>query len=127
MMEPGWEHRLSDKLDETTEGGASKTEEELAGAAMVSAELPQVVGAPLNDTHLPTRGTVLLMRERLERHPHFRGRSALLEIELIEETIVLSGRLPTYYLRQLLQEVIRLSPAVPMIDNRVTVMRPNDS
>ena len=68
---------------------------------------------------------LLSIRERLAIHPHFRGRASLLSIELVAETIVLSGRLPSYYLKQLLQEAIRLMPDVMDIDNRVLVMRPN--
>lgn len=126
MKERGWENHLPDTLDETKEGAAPNPIEPLVGDATVLVKLPHVGGVSLIDAHLPARGTVSLIRERLERHPHFRGRSTLLEIELIEETIVLSGCLPTYYLKQLLQEVIRLTPAVTTIDNRVTVMRPNE-
>ena len=127
MIELGSEHRLSDKLDTTTEVSAPNSNEDVVGAATVPAGLPQVAGASLHNAHLPTLGTVSLIREGLERHAHFRGRCTLLGIDFVEETIVLSGRLPTYYLKQLLQEEIRLNPAVTIIDNRVTVMRPNDN
>jgi hypothetical protein len=65
---------------------------------------------------------VSLIRERLESHPHFRGRCDLLQIESGGDSVVISGRLPTYYLKQLLQESIRLIPAVERIDNRVEVL-----
>jgi hypothetical protein len=70
-------------------------------------------------------GLVLSVRERLEGHPHFRGRASLLEIALVEETVVLSGCLPSHYLKQLLQEAVRHMPGVGDIDNQVDVMRPN--
>jgi hypothetical protein len=70
-------------------------------------------------------GLVLSVREGLEGHPHFQGRASLLEIALIEETIVLSGCLPSHYLKQLLQEAVRRMPGVGDIDNQVDVMRPN--
>ena len=57
--------------------------------------------------------------------PHFRGRTALVQVELTEETIVLSGRLPSHYLKQLLQEAILLISDAVLIDNRITVMRPD--
>ncbi len=66
--------------------------------------------------------TVSLIRERLEDHPHFRGRCGLLQIESSGDSVVVSGRLPTYYLKQLVQECIRLIPGVERIDNRVEVL-----
>ena len=65
--------------------------------------------------------TVSLIRERLDGHPHFRGRCDLLQVESIDGSIVISGRLPTYYLKQLLQEAVRLTPGVERIKNQVEV------
>ncbi len=64
------------------------------------------------------------IRERLEQHPHFRGRTSLLTIESIDGLIVVSGRLPSYYLKQLLQEAIKEIPNVTQIDNHVDVVWP---
>jgi hypothetical protein len=64
------------------------------------------------------------IRAQLEQHPHFRGRTSLFTIEWVGETLVLSGRVPTYYLKQLLQEAVRKMPGVAAIDNRVCVMDP---
>ena len=61
------------------------------------------------------------IRRRLEDHPHFRGRTHLLHIEATDGSVVVSGRVPTYYLKQLLQEAIRAIPDVAHIDNRVDV------
>jgi hypothetical protein len=74
---------------------------------------------------LPGGELVLSVRERLELHPHFHGRTFLLAIERVKETIILSGRLPSFYLKQLLQEAVRGVPGVTDIDNRVDVMWPN--
>jgi osmotically-inducible protein OsmY len=68
-----------------------------------------------------TDSKVSQIRERLEDHPHFRGRTHLLKIEAIGRSIVLSGRLPTYHLKQLLQEAVKATPGVAHIDNRVDV------
>lgn len=68
-----------------------------------------------------TDSKVALIQERLEGHPHFRGRSYLLQIEAIGDSVVVSGRLPTYHLKQLLQEVIKAVPEIAHIDNRVEV------
>jgi hypothetical protein len=68
-----------------------------------------------------TDSKVSRIRERLEDHPHFRGRTHLLQVEAIGRSIVVSGRLPSYYLKQLLQEAIKAIPGVVHIDNRVDV------
>jgi hypothetical protein len=70
---------------------------------------------------------LLSIRERLAIHPHFRGRASLLSIELVAETIVLSGRLPSYYLKQLLVEAIRAVPGVVDIEDHVNVLSPTVS
>lgn len=64
---------------------------------------------------------VSLIRERLEDHPHLRGRTHLFQIEAMGGSVVVSGRLPTYYLKQLLQEALRTIPDVGDIDNCVDV------
>jgi osmotically-inducible protein OsmY len=68
-----------------------------------------------------TDSKVSQIRERLEDHPHFRGRTHLLQIEAIGGSVVVSGRLPTYHLKQLLQEAVRAIPGVSHIDNCVDV------
>ncbi len=75
----------------------------------------------LNNMDVQFDPIVSSIRERLEGHPHFRGRSDLLQIESIGGSVVVSGRLPTYHLKQLLQEAIKAIPSVKHIDNRVDV------
>jgi hypothetical protein len=67
---------------------------------------------------------VSLIRERLDEHPQFRGRTHLFEIRSSGDSLVLSGRVPTYYLKQLLQEAVKLVPDIGNIDNRVDVQWP---
>ena len=67
---------------------------------------------------------VSLIRERLDVHPHFRGRAHLIRIKSSGGSLVLSGRVSTYYLKQLLQEVVKLVPDIGNIDNRVDVQWP---
>jgi hypothetical protein len=126
MIELESENHLSDKLEETTEGVATTLGGEPAVDPMVIGDSPQVLGTGQNGPDLPTAEIVLLIRERLEQHPHFQGRNSLLQIELVDETIVLSGCVPSHYLKQILQEAIRLIPDVVDIDNRVSVMRPDE-
>jgi hypothetical protein len=62
---------------------------------------------------------------RLRKHPHFRGRTNNVELEFDEGTMILTGRLPSFYLKQLLQETLRNINGVEMIDNRVDVVCSN--
>jgi hypothetical protein len=67
---------------------------------------------------------VSLVQERLDKHPHFRGRTHLIQIRSNGNSVMLSGRVPTYYLKQLLQEAVKLVPDIGGIDNRVEVHCP---
>ena len=66
-----------------------------------------------------------MARHQLERHPHFRGRLAGLRIEHRGRTLFLSGRLPTFYLKQLVQEAVRYLPGVGHVRNEIDVVNPN--
>jgi hypothetical protein len=70
---------------------------------------------------LPSESLVMLVRERLDIHPLFYGRISLFGIEMVDDTLILSGRLPSFYLKQLLQEAVRGVPGVTNIDNRIDV------
>jgi hypothetical protein len=63
-----------------------------------------------------------MARQKLERHPHFRGRASALSIEHRGRTLYLSGRLPTFYLKQLVQETVRHIPGVQAIRNEIAVV-----
>ncbi len=58
----------------------------------------------------------------LNQHPQFRNRTSSLRIESYDETIVVTGRLPSFYLKQLLQEVLKRLPVAESIDNQVDVV-----
>jgi osmotically-inducible protein OsmY len=66
-----------------------------------------------------------LARDHLERHPHFRGRLTGLRIEHRGKTLFLSGRLPTFYLKQLVQEAVRHLPGIQHVRNEIDVVNPN--
>jgi hypothetical protein len=63
-------------------------------------------------------------RQQLERHPHFRGRVNALTIDQHGKTLYLAGQLPTFYLKQLVQEVVRRLPGVQNIHNEIDVISP---
>jgi hypothetical protein len=125
MIELEPKNRLPYGRGNVMDGVATKLRGEAIRGPMVPAAASRLVGTGQNSTDLPSKVLVLLVRERLEQHPHFRGRTSLLAIELVEGTIVLSGRLPSHYLKQLLQEAIRRMPGVVNIDNQVDVVWPN--
>ena len=60
----------------------------------------------------------------LERHPHFRGRSDWVKCTCNNGQLVLEGLLPTYYLKQLVQEILRNHSGVTRVDNRIEVANP---
>lgn len=64
-----------------------------------------------------------LARHHLEHHPHFRGRVSDVSIEHEGRTLFLTGRLPTFYLKQLVQEAVRHVPGVQQVRNLIDVVR----
>jgi hypothetical protein len=65
---------------------------------------------------------VELACKQLERHPHFRGRSRVLSIHERDKTLFVSGQLPTFYLKQLVQETLLNLPGVQGVQNEVDVV-----
>ena len=61
-------------------------------------------------------------RNYLECHPHFRGRVNDVAIEQDGRTLFLTGRLPTFYLKQLVQEAVRHVPGVQQVRNLIDVV-----
>ena len=83
----------------------------------VLAELPSTTTSHRTDLSA-------LARQHLERHPHFRGRLSGLRIEHRGRTLYLSGRLPTFYLKQLVQEAVLHLPGVQRVRNEIDVVSP---
>lgn len=61
--------------------------------------------------------------QALEADPIFRSRLPLRSIDMVVEgnRLIVSGRLPSYYLKQRLQEVIRRVAGVRAVENLVEV------
>jgi hypothetical protein len=66
-----------------------------------------------------------LARQHLEHHPHFRGRVSDVFIEHRGRTLLLTGKLPTFYLKQLVQEAVRHVPGVQQVRNLIDVVNVN--
>jgi hypothetical protein len=58
----------------------------------------------------------------LEAHAHFRGRAGCFELICQEDVLVVRGAVPSFYLKQVLQTVLRDVDGVRRIDNQVTVI-----
>ncbi len=79
-------------------------------------------------SHVPTshsRDLTDAARDRLEQSVYFRGRSRVIRIDEHDGTLVLQGRLPSFYLKQLLQTALSGIDGVKRIDNRVEVSWPD--
>jgi osmotically-inducible protein OsmY len=63
--------------------------------------------------------------EQLENHPYFKGRSQWVEMEFEEGTLRLKGRLPSFFLKQVVQEILRELPGVDRLDNEIIVASPS--
>jgi osmotically-inducible protein OsmY len=64
-------------------------------------------------------------RALISDHSHFRGRAKNFELTYRDHVLTLRGRVPTYYLKQVLQTVVRDLDGVQSVDNRVEVI-PSD-
>jgi hypothetical protein len=61
-------------------------------------------------------------RYLLARAPHFRRYAAGIEFEIAGNVLVVHGRVPTFYLKQLLQSALMRLEHVEQVDNRVEVI-----
>ena len=60
-------------------------------------------------------------RDLLARNHHFQGRIEKFEFALRGEVLIVRGSVPTFYLKQLLQSLLRNIDGVGRIDNQVEV------
>jgi hypothetical protein len=65
-------------------------------------------------------------RDLLANHAHFRGRADIFVFECSQNVLVVRGRVPTYYLKQLLQTALTQVEGVQRVDNRVDVFASED-
>ena len=62
------------------------------------------------------------VRAVLQENSHLRSQQSHLTIEQSGKTIILEGRLPSFHLKQVLQEEVRKIPGVEMVVNRTVVV-----
>jgi hypothetical protein len=58
----------------------------------------------------------------LDAHAHFRGRAARFEFLYQEKILIVRGSVPTFYLKQVLQSVLKDIEGVRKIENQVQVV-----
>ena len=68
------------------------------------------------------RITDLRARQALERHVHFRGRSDGFTFDCRGDVLTVRGRVPSFYLKQVLENVLKQIDGVRHVDNQVDVV-----
>jgi hypothetical protein len=63
-----------------------------------------------------------LAHQLLAGHPHFHGRAGNFEYEYRHDVLIVRGCVPSFYLKQVLQTVLKEVEGVACIDNRVDVI-----
>jgi hypothetical protein len=66
--------------------------------------------------------TDLRARQALERHVHFRGRSDGFTFDCRGDVLIVRGRVPSFYLKQVLENVLKQIDGVRRVDNQVDVV-----
>jgi|GEM_PF-4035133 len=79
-------------------------------------------GNHADDPAIPATDVVNNVRTLLERNPHFHAHTSEIAVELDGHTLILTGQLSSFYLKQLLQESLRNIDGIEKIDNQVNVV-----
>jgi hypothetical protein len=58
----------------------------------------------------------------LSDHPYFYGHAVDFQFETVCNVLIVRGRLPTFYLKQVLQTLLKKLDGVDRVDNRVDVV-----
>lgn len=61
-------------------------------------------------------------RDLVAHHPHFRGREDSFDFQFDDNVLVIRGRVPTFYLKQLLQDALKKLDGIQRIENHVDVL-----
>lgn len=93
-----------------------------SGDSLRETHMPAALAEPPPSSASDSYDLCSLARQFLERHPHFRGRITNVNIEQQGRSLVLTGRLPTFYLKQLVQEAVRRVPGVQHVYNQIDVV-----
>jgi len=77
---------------------------------------------------VPGEAIVRKAIQLLNDQPHFRGRTEAIQIHYnpSDASLRLDGRLPSYFLKQVLQSVLRDIDGVSRVQNNITITDPGD-
>lgn len=73
----------------------------------------------------PMRKVEQCAQSLINAHPYFRGRASQFEFVCRGEVLVVRGLVPTFYLKQVLQTLLKKLEGVRLVDNQVTVVSPD--
>jgi hypothetical protein len=88
-----------------------------------TAELRSVSGTPASRDW--TNGVEQSAYEIIASHCSFRGRARAFEFEQKGEILTIRGCVPSFYLKQILQGLLKNLEGVERIDNQVEVINPH--
>ena len=103
-----WNEPAKNTFDNNEVGGSDKFE-----------KIASFVGKPRAYRFVEQKAVQLL-----EEHPHFHGRGDHVRCVCLNNRLVLQGKVPSFYLKQLAQEALRGLADVIRIDNQITVASP---
>jgi len=83
----------------------------------------------ITDTIFPVSGNATSVKACVERtlaeHPLFCGRMGTINLDYHQGILTISGRVPSFYLKQVVQEIVRHLDGVERVDNQIDVIRPD--
>ena len=93
----------------------------------MSSKLNSERGIPMSPLRRTSSNSTLRQQaiELLESHPYFKGRSKWIGMEFEKGQIRLKGRLPSFFLKQVVQEILRELPGISRIHNDIVVATPH--
>jgi hypothetical protein len=84
--------------------------------------MANIESALLRQPQLSAHRILRQAREAVGKSPHFRGERFKLQLETDNGVLTVQGRLPSYFLKQMLQTVLRDIEGVHRIENCVDVI-----
>jgi hypothetical protein len=110
---PLFAQRLTGFMPVISEGG-------LTMAALICGQEPEAGLVPNYDRH--DQEIIRRATAQLSRHNHFRCHLESIAVDCRDGSLLLEGRLPSYYLKQVLQTALRDVPGVRRVYNFVDVV-----
>jgi len=83
---------------------------------------PSVAGKTVQQDAAQPSTVVVEAERRLHESHHFRGRCRNVDVDYESGVLVVSGAVPSFYLKQVLQSLLRNIDGVHRVENRVDVV-----